>query len=71
MEALGGQARKLIQEAGPQLSDEAGPQQYQGDESRNESEQKERVWAYSEGAQQLILNCHAYFKENCPSQPVK
>ena len=48
-----------------------GPKQYQGDESRNESEQKKRVSAYSEDVQQLTLNCHAYFKENCPSQPVK
>ena len=30
-----------------------------------------RVWAYSENVQQLILNCHAYFRENCPSQSVK
>ena len=34
MEALGGQAKKLTQEAGPQRSDEAGAQQYQGDESK-------------------------------------
>ena len=40
-------------------------------ETESEQYQTKKVWAYSEDAQQLILNCHEYFKFKTPSHSIR